>query len=59
MDIVESESENDHGEGLLDPHTGGRLPREKMVYMTVNDSQNEDDLGKFSSITEKYKNVCH
>ncbi|PIO29264.1 hypothetical protein AB205_0053140 [Aquarana catesbeiana] len=57
VDIVESESENDHGEGLLDPHTGGRLPREKMVYMTVNDSQNEDDLDVAEIADEVYMEV--
>ncbi|CAI9574851.1 unnamed protein product [Staurois parvus] len=58
VDIVESESENDHGEGLLDPHTGGRLPREKMVYMAVNDSQNEDnDLDVAEIADEVYMEV--
>lgn len=43
---MESESENDHGVGLLDQNSV-RIPREKMVYMTVNDSQHEDeDLSK-------------
>ncbi|XP_075052687.1 zinc finger X-chromosomal protein isoform X2 [Mixophyes fleayi] len=58
VDIVESESENDHGDELLDPHTGGRLPREKMVYMTVNDSQNEDnDLDVAEIADEVYMEV--
>ncbi|XP_063812295.1 zinc finger X-chromosomal protein isoform X5 [Pseudophryne corroboree] len=58
VDIVESESENDHGDVLLDPHTGGRLPREKMVYMTVNDSQNEDnDLDVAEIADEVYMEV--
>ena len=47
VDIVESEPENDHGVELLDQSSGIRVPREKMVYMTVNDSQQEDeDLSK-------------
>ncbi|XP_068126152.1 zinc finger X-chromosomal protein [Hyperolius riggenbachi] len=53
VDIVESESENDHGDGLLDPHTGGRLTREKMVYMAVNDSQNEDNDLDVSEIADE------
>ncbi|XP_035872537.1 zinc finger X-chromosomal protein isoform X4 [Phyllostomus discolor] len=43
VDIVESEPENDHGVELLDQNSGIRVPREKMVYMTVNDSQQEDE----------------
>lgn len=47
VDIVESEPENDHGVELLDQTSSIRVPREKMVYMTVNDSQQEDeDLSK-------------
>lgn len=47
VDIVESEPENDHGVELLDQNSSIRVPREKMVYMTVNDSQQEDeDLSK-------------
>ncbi|XP_053562331.1 zinc finger X-chromosomal protein isoform X2 [Bombina bombina] len=58
VDIVESESENDHGDGFFDPHTGGRLPREKMVYMAVNDSQNEDnDLDVAEIADEVYMEV--
>ncbi|XP_066455913.1 zinc finger X-chromosomal protein [Eleutherodactylus coqui] len=58
VDIVESESENDPGDGLLDPHTGGRLPREKMVYMAVNDSQNDDnDLDVAEIADEVYMEV--
>ncbi|KAM4795782.1 zinc finger X-chromosomal protein [Rhinophrynus dorsalis] len=56
VDIVESESENDHGDGFLD-HNGGRLPREKMVYMAVNDSQNEDDLDVAEIADEVYMEV--
>ncbi|XP_053313241.1 zinc finger X-chromosomal protein isoform X1 [Spea bombifrons] len=58
VDIVESESENDHGDGLLDAHAGGRLPREKMVYMAVNDSHNEDnDLDVAEIADEVYMEV--
>ncbi|NP_001081639.1 zinc finger Y-chromosomal protein 1 [Xenopus laevis] len=57
VDIVESESENDHGDGFLDSHNGGRLPREKMVYMTVNDSQNDDDLDVAEIADEVYMEV--
>ncbi|KAM8976143.1 zinc finger X-chromosomal protein isoform 2-T2 [Pelodytes ibericus] len=58
VDIVESESENDHVDGLLDPHTGGCLPREKMVYMAVNDSHNEDhDLDVAEIADEVYMEV--
>uniref|UniRef100_A0A8C5R1X8 C2H2-type domain-containing protein n=1 Tax=Leptobrachium leishanense TaxID=445787 RepID=A0A8C5R1X8_9ANUR len=57
VDIVESESD-DHGDGLLDSHSGGRLPREKMVYMAVNDSQNEDnDLDVAEIADEVYMEV--
>ncbi|MEE6469308.1 hypothetical protein FKM82_008573 [Ascaphus truei] len=55
VDIVESESEN--GDGLLDLHGGGRLPREKMVYMAMNDSQNEDDLDVAEIADEVYMEV--
>ncbi|XP_044767959.1 zinc finger X-chromosomal protein-like isoform X2 [Neomonachus schauinslandi] len=43
VDIVESEPENDHGVELHDQNSSIRVPREKMVYMTVNDSQQEDE----------------
>lgn len=43
VDIVESEPENDHGVELLDPNNSIRVPREKMVYMAVNDAQQEDE----------------
>lgn len=47
VDIVESEPENDHGEAI-NQNSSVRIPREKMVYMTVNDSQHEDeDLSKY------------
>ncbi|XP_069493387.1 zinc finger X-chromosomal protein isoform X2 [Ambystoma mexicanum] len=46
VDIVESDSELDHGVELLEKNTVGRVSREKLVYMTVNDGQHEDeDLG--------------
>ncbi|XP_037678726.1 zinc finger X-chromosomal protein-like isoform X1 [Choloepus didactylus] len=41
--IVESEPENDHGVELLDQNNSVHVSREKMVYMTVNDSQQEDE----------------
>uniref|UniRef100_A0A2D4KE34 Transcriptional activator Zfx/Zfy domain-containing protein n=2 Tax=Micrurus paraensis TaxID=1970185 RepID=A0A2D4KE34_9SAUR len=48
VDIVESESDNDHGETLINQNSSVRIPREKMVYMTVNDSQHDDeDLSKY------------
>uniref|UniRef100_A0A8C9JA52 Zinc finger protein Y-linked n=1 Tax=Panthera tigris altaica TaxID=74533 RepID=A0A8C9JA52_PANTA len=43
VDIVESEPENDREVELLDQNSSIRVPREKMVYMTVNDSQQEDE----------------
>lgn len=43
VDIVESEPENDDGVELLDQTSSIRVPREKMVYMTVSDSQQEDE----------------
>lgn len=45
---MESESENDNGDTLMNQNSSVRIPREKMVYMTVNDSQHEDeDLSKY------------
>ncbi|XP_077613021.1 zinc finger X-chromosomal protein isoform X3 [Crocuta crocuta] len=43
VDIVESEPENDHGVELLDQNSSIRVPREKMMYMTVNHCQQEDE----------------
>ncbi|XP_053773045.1 zinc finger X-chromosomal protein isoform X3 [Desmodus rotundus] len=58
VDIVESEPENDHGVELLDQSSGIRVPREKMVYMTVNDSQQEDeDLNVAEIADEVYMEV--
>ncbi|ERE65348.1 zinc finger Y-chromosomal protein isoform 2 [Cricetulus griseus] len=58
VDIVESEPENDHGVELLDPNNSIRVPREKMVYMTVNDSQQEDeDLNVAEIADEVYMEV--
>ncbi|KAM5289709.1 zinc finger X-chromosomal protein isoform 3-T12 [Glossophaga mutica] len=58
VDIVESEPENDHGVELLDQNSGIRVPREKMVYMTVNDSQQEDeDLNVAEIADEVYMEV--
>uniref|UniRef100_A0A7N9CDU5 Zinc finger protein Y-linked n=1 Tax=Macaca fascicularis TaxID=9541 RepID=A0A7N9CDU5_MACFA len=58
VDIVESEPENDHGVELLDQNSSIRVPREKMVYMTVNDSQQEDeDLNVAEIADEVYMEV--
>ncbi|XP_005371910.1 zinc finger X-chromosomal protein isoform X1 [Microtus oregoni] len=58
VDIVESEPENDHGVELLDPNNSIRVPREKMVYMTVNDSQQEEeDLNVAEIADEVYMEV--
>ncbi|XP_013846507.2 zinc finger X-chromosomal protein isoform X3 [Sus scrofa] len=58
VDIVESEPENDHGVELLDQNSSMRVPREKMVYMTVNDSQQEDeDLNVAEIADEVYMEV--
>ncbi|XP_015419715.1 PREDICTED: zinc finger X-chromosomal protein isoform X3 [Myotis davidii] len=58
VDIVESEPENDHGVELLDQNNSIRVPREKMVYMTVNDSQQEDeDLNVAEIADEVYMEV--
>ncbi|XP_038658155.1 zinc finger X-chromosomal protein-like isoform X1 [Scyliorhinus canicula] len=43
VDIGESEPDNDHAVGLLDQGNVGRISREKMVYMTVNDPSQEDE----------------
>ncbi|XP_072901711.1 zinc finger X-chromosomal protein-like isoform X1 [Hemitrygon akajei] len=43
VDIGESEPDNEHGVGLLDQGNVGRISREKMVYMTVNDPNQEDE----------------
>ncbi|XP_036136892.1 zinc finger X-chromosomal protein-like isoform X1 [Molossus molossus] len=57
VDIVESEPENDCGE-LLDQNSSIRVPREKMVYMTVNDSQQEgEDLNVAEIADEVYMEV--
>ncbi|XP_058040566.1 zinc finger X-chromosomal protein isoform X2 [Ahaetulla prasina] len=58
VDIMESESENDHGETLINQNSSVRIPREKMVYMTVNDSQHEDeDLNVAEIADEVYMEV--
>ncbi|XP_044297448.1 zinc finger X-chromosomal protein isoform X1 [Varanus komodoensis] len=58
VDIVESESENDHGDTLINQNSSVRIPREKMVYMTVNDSQHEDeDLNVAEIADEVYMEV--
>ncbi|XP_036897859.1 zinc finger X-chromosomal protein-like isoform X2 [Sturnira hondurensis] len=43
VDIVESETENEHRVEVLDQNSSIGVPREKMVYMTVSDSQQEDE----------------
>ncbi|XP_033616478.1 zinc finger Y-chromosomal protein isoform X2 [Fukomys damarensis] len=43
VDIVESEPENGHGIEVLDQNSSIRIPREKMVYMTMSDSHQEDE----------------
>ncbi|XP_026577087.1 zinc finger X-chromosomal protein isoform X1 [Pseudonaja textilis] len=58
VDIVESESDNDHGETLINQNSSVRIPREKMVYMTVNDSQHDDeDLNVAEIADEVYMEV--
>ncbi|KAK2494001.1 hypothetical protein MC885_004818 [Smutsia gigantea] len=58
VDIVESEPENDHGVELLDQNNIVRVPREKMVYMTVSESQQEDeDLNVAEIADEVYMEV--
>ncbi|XP_058570877.1 zinc finger X-chromosomal protein-like isoform X3 [Neofelis nebulosa] len=58
VDIVESEPENDREVELLDQNSSIRVPREKMVYMTVNDSQQEDeDLNVAEIADEVYMEV--
>ncbi|XP_058148011.1 zinc finger X-chromosomal protein-like isoform X5 [Dasypus novemcinctus] len=58
VDIVESEPENDHGVDLLDQNSSVRVAREKMVYMAVNDSQQEDeDLNVADIADEVYMEV--
>ncbi|XP_061483317.1 zinc finger X-chromosomal protein isoform X2 [Rhineura floridana] len=58
VDIVESESENDNGDTLINQNSSVRIPREKMVYMTVNDSQHEDeDLNVAEIADEVYMEV--
>ncbi|XP_039694365.1 zinc finger Y-chromosomal protein-like isoform X3 [Pteropus medius] len=58
VDIVESEPENDDGVELLDQTNSIHVPREKMVYMTVSDSQQEDeDLNVAEIADEVYMEV--
>ncbi|XP_028359535.1 zinc finger X-chromosomal protein-like isoform X1 [Phyllostomus discolor] len=58
VDIVESETENEHRVEVLDQNSSIRVPREKMVYMTVNDSQQEDeDLNVAEIADEVYMEV--
>nr|XP_060626099.1 zinc finger X-chromosomal protein isoform X1 [Anolis sagrei ordinatus] len=53
VDIVESESENDHGDTLVNQNSSVRIPREKMVYMAVNDSQHEDEELNVAEIADE------
>ncbi|XP_031220812.1 zinc finger X-chromosomal protein isoform X2 [Mastomys coucha] len=53
VDIVESEPENEHGVELLDPNNSIRVPREKMVYMAVNDSQQEEEELNVAEIADE------
>ncbi|XP_043927767.1 zinc finger X-chromosomal protein [Protopterus annectens] len=57
VDIVDTEPENDHDVGLLHSSGTGRVSREKMVYMTVNDSQNEEDLSVAEIADQVYMEV--
>lgn len=58
VDIVESDSELDQGVELLERNSVGRVPREKLVYMTVNDAQQEDeDLNVTEIADEVYMEV--
>ncbi|XP_027632587.1 zinc finger X-chromosomal protein-like isoform X2 [Tupaia chinensis] len=58
VDIVESEPDNDRGVEVLDQNNSVRVPREKMVYMAVNDSQQEDeDLNVAEIADEVYMEV--
>ncbi|XP_058515338.1 zinc finger X-chromosomal protein-like isoform X2 [Ochotona princeps] len=58
VDIVESEPENDRGIELLDQNNSVHVPREKMVYVTVDDSQQEDeDLNAAEIADEVYVEV--
>ncbi|XP_006759405.1 PREDICTED: zinc finger X-chromosomal protein isoform X1 [Myotis davidii] len=52
VDIVESEQENDPGE-LLDHNSSISVPREKMIYMTVSDSTQEDEDLNVAEITDE------
>lgn len=53
VDIVESEPENEHGVELLDPNNSMRVPREKMVYMAVNDAQQEEEELNVAEIADE------
>ncbi|EDL96008.1 zinc finger protein X-linked (predicted), isoform CRA_a [Rattus norvegicus] len=53
VDIVESEPENEHGVELLDPNNSMRVPREKMVYMAVNDTQQEEEELNVAEIADE------
>ncbi|XP_053523170.1 zinc finger X-chromosomal protein-like isoform X4 [Artibeus jamaicensis] len=53
VDIVESETENENRIEVLDQNGSIRVPREKMVYMTVSDSQQEDEDLTVAEITDE------
>jgi uncharacterized Zn-finger protein len=57
VDIVESEPENELGVELLDPNNSICVPREKMVYMAVNNSQQEEELNVTEIADEIYMEV--
>ncbi|XP_049623673.1 zinc finger X-chromosomal protein-like [Suncus etruscus] len=57
VDVVENEPKNDHDVELINPNCNIHVPREKMVYMTVNDSQQNDDLNVTEIADEVYMEV--
>ncbi|KAG2457226.1 ZFX protein, partial [Polypterus senegalus] len=57
VDIEESEGENDHEVGLLDQGDTGRICREKMVYMTVGEPQQDDELNVSEIADQVYMEV--
>ncbi|XP_051034676.1 zinc finger X-chromosomal protein-like [Phodopus roborovskii] len=52
IDIVESETNNDDGAELFDQNSTIHAPRDKMVYMTISDSQQEDKDYSNNSVGE-------
>nr|XP_033803991.1 zinc finger X-chromosomal protein isoform X3 [Geotrypetes seraphini]XP_033803993.1 zinc finger X-chromosomal protein isoform X3 [Geotrypetes seraphini] len=57
VDIMESEAENDPAVELHGQGNGERIAREKMVYMTVNDCQHDEDLSVAEIADEVYMEV--